>query len=123
MPRSMAKLASVTRNEQRYATPPGALFVKNASTSAKATGTCVAAGDDAEHAGGILRRVGGRVEGAVIRRGRHLERGQPAVAVGADLHVHVVVAREAGADVRFSVRDSIHFTGRPILSAPTMAHT
>jgi len=38
IPRSIAYDASVTRNEQRYATPPGALFVKYASSSVNAIG-------------------------------------------------------------------------------------
>ena len=46
---------------------------------------------------GILARIGGRIERAVIGRRRDVQRGDRAVGGRADLHVHVVVAREAGA--------------------------
>ena len=57
----------------------------------------VAAGDDAEDAGRVLAGIRGGVERAVIGRGRHVQRGDRAVGGRADLHVHVVVAGEAGA--------------------------
>ena len=82
--RSIAKLASVTRNEQRYAMPPGALLVKYASTSACATGNVVAAGDDAEHAGRVLVGIGGGVERPVVGRRRDLQRGDRPVCRRAD---------------------------------------
>ena len=47
--------------------------------------------------GGYLRGIGGRIERAVIGRRRDLQRGDLAVGGRADLDVHVVVAREAGA--------------------------
>ena len=77
--------------------PPGALFVKYASTSACATGKVVAAGDDAEDAGGILRRIGGGIEGTVVGRRRDVQRRHAPIGRRADLNVHVVVAREARA--------------------------
>ncbi len=69
----------------------------------------VAAGDHAEHAGRVFRGVGGGVEGAVIGSGRHAQGGHRAVGPGADLHVHVVVAREPGArQVLGSRLDPLH---------------
>ena len=77
--------------------PPGALFVKYASTSAWATGKAVAAGDDAEDARRVLGGIGSRIERAVIGRRRDVQRRDFAVGGRADLHVHVVIAGEAGA--------------------------
>ena len=57
----------------------------------------IAAGDDAEDARRILAGIGRRVERAVIGRRRDVQRRDLAVGGRADLHVHVVVAGEAGA--------------------------
>ena len=46
---------------------------------------------------GYLRRIGRRIERAVIGGRRDVQRRDLAVGGRADLHVHVVVAREAGA--------------------------
>ena len=60
-------------------------------------GEHIAARDDVEDPGGILGGIGGRVERAVIGRRRHVQGRDLAIGGRADLHVHVVVAGEAGA--------------------------
>ena len=57
-------------------------------------GHVVAAGNDTEHAGWVLRRVGRGVEGTVIGVGRDAKRGELAVGGRTKLDVHVVVARK-----------------------------
>jgi hypothetical protein len=91
--RSIVWTASVTRNEQRYATPPGALFVYAPSTSTK-PGASSRAGDDVEQAGRELGRVGGRVAVAVVREGLDPQPGHPAVVVDTQLRMDVIVPRE-----------------------------
>ena len=57
----------------------------------------VGTGDDAEQAGGELGRVGGRVEGAVVRHRLHPQGLHPPVPARGDLARHVVVPGETGA--------------------------
>ena len=55
----------------------------------------VTAGHHAEHAGRILRGIGGRIERAVVGGRRDAKRRQSAVRAGAELDIHVIVARES----------------------------
>ena len=101
--------------------PPGALLVKCASFRVRHRDV-VTAGHDAEHAG---PDTSWDPRPHRTRHGRpwtRAKRRQSAVRVGAELDVHVVVARETRRR-EFSVRVSIHLTGRPSFSAPTIAQT
>ena len=106
--RSIRYEASVTRNEQRYATPPGALFVYAAVGHDVRGRDVVRAGDDVEQPGPELRRLRVGVERALVGEERRPQAGH-LPALDRQLAAHVVVAREAGRDqVPGAVLDPLH---------------
>ena len=97
------------RNEQRYATPPGALLVYAPRALHVRGRVVVAAGDDVEQPGLELRGLRVGEERALV--GEHLDaQGEDAPLVRErELALHVVVAGEAGGDqVLGAALDPLH---------------
>ena len=118
--RSIRYEASVTRNEQRYATPPGALFVYAPSRDDVRGRDVVAAGDDVEQPGAELRGLRVGVERALV--GEQRRRCRPVIfpSLSASSPLHVVVAREPGRDqVPGAVLDPLHRAGRSAARRPS----
>ena len=99
----------MTRNEQRYATPPGALFVYAPSVTTCAAGMSYEPVTMWKRPGLELRRlrVGERV--ALVGEHLHAQARHRPVVLQRELAVHVEVAREAGRDqVAGAVLDPLH---------------
>ena len=107
--RSIRYEASVTRNEQRYATPPGRLVRVRALGRDVRRRQVVGPAHDVEQPDLELRRLRVGVERALVGQQRRPQAEHGPVALERQLAVHVVVAGEPGRDqVLGAVLDPLH---------------
>ena len=120
--RSIMYEASVTRNEHRYATPPGALFVYAPSATTCAAGRSYEPvtmwNSPALNLDGCASAKNAPLSDSSLTR-------RPSIVPSFFRASSPCMwkSRAKPVEIRFSVRSSIHFTGRPISSDAAVATT